>query len=167
MNDVEVLTKNITIIVQLDGYDYDNPEDFDVIIEAGNNATSTFTITKHQVLQHSSKKGTYNIFQELLYYFTLDNLKITCKYPVVVKCADFIISKYIEPTTDNKRTQATLTNGAGDSFELEGTVKQIEAFESIRKKRNDALFPSCMSFIETVRLALEHGLTIKKITTRK
>lgn len=67
----------------------------------------------------------------------------------------------------NEKTRMTLMNGAGDTCELEGTEKQIEAFEAERKERNDALFPSCMSFIETVSLALEHGLTVKKVTARK
>ena len=68
---------------------------------------------------------------------------------------------------DTKNTQATLITGAGDILELEGTGKQIEAFEAKRKEKNDALFPSCMSFIKTIELALEHGLTVKKVTTRK
>lgn len=67
----------------------------------------------------------------------------------------------------NEKTRMTLMNGAGNTLELEGTEKRVEAFEAERKERNDALFPSCMSFIETVSLALEHGLSVKKVTTRK
>lgn len=116
---VKVLTKNITIIVQIDGYDYDLPEDVDVIIEAGGNKTKVATIRKAEIKRLSTNPGIYRIYYEALHYFKLDSLKITCKYPVTVRCDDFTISKYIEPTTDNKRTQATLTNGADDTFELE------------------------------------------------
>lgn len=167
MNDVEFFTKKITIIVKLDGY-YDNCclEDFVVTIKAGDNETKVVGVTKQKVHQLASK-GLYTIFYEGLDYFTLDNLKITCKYPVVVRCADFIFSKYIEPTTDNKNTQIALMDGAGDTLELEGTKKQIEAFEAERKKRNDALFPRALSFVKSIELALEHGLTVKKVTTRK
>lgn len=88
MNDVELLTKNITIIVQLDDYD---DKDFDVTIEAGDNKKRVCTFTNLMV-----REGTPKVFYQALNYFTLDNLKITCKYPVVVRCEDFIISKYFE-----------------------------------------------------------------------
>lgn len=64
-------------------------------------------------------------------------------------------------------TQVTLMNGAGDTLELEGTEKQIEAFEEERKEMNEILFPYHMSYIRVTELALKHGLTVKKVTTRK
>lgn len=67
---------------------------------------------------------------------------------------------------DNKKTKIALMNCVGDVLELEGTEKQIEVFEAERKERNDLLFPSAMSFMKTAELALEHGLTVKKVVTR-
>ena len=49
--------------------------------------------------------------------------------------------------------------------ELEGTKEQFEAFEMEIEKENDRLFPSNLSRIKTLRLALEHGLKIKSIST--
>lgn len=96
MNDVELFTKNITIMVHLGEYDYDNPEDFDVTIEAGNNETKVITVTLHTI-KRQSYKDTYRIYYQALSYFTLDELKITCKYPVVLSCDDVVLCKYIEP----------------------------------------------------------------------
>jgi hypothetical protein len=54
--------------------------------------------------------------------------------------------------------------GGGDVLKLEGTIKQIEAFEAERKERNAAMFPRGMSFKSTRDLAFKHGLSIKKVT---
>lgn len=157
MNDVDFFVKNVTIIVQLDGYD---DKDFDVIIKAGNNETKVCTVRNRFVVNRNSFVITY----QGLHYFTLDSLKITCKYPVIVRCNAFTINKYYEPI---KNPQITLMNGAGDILELEGTEKQIEAFEEEWKKRKEALFPRVLSATKTAELALEYGLTVKKVTTRK
>lgn len=61
----------------------------------------------------------------------------------------------------------TLMNTKGDMLELEGTEKHFADFEAERKERNDALFPSCMSLIDTISLALEHGLSLRKVTLNK
>ena len=63
--------------------------------------------------------------------------------------------------------ELTLMNAEGHILVLEGTVKQIEAFEAERKERNDAMFPRAMSFMSTLSLALEHGLSTKKVTLNK
>ncbi len=67
-----------------------------------------------------------------------------------------------EPATD-KKTKIALMNGEGHMLELEGTEKQIEDFEAERKEKNDALFPRALSFVKIVELALEHGLSVKKV----
>lgn len=162
MNGVEFYTKAVDIIVKLDGYDY---KDFDVVIQTDTNRPRVTTVTPHDAAIANLGDNIYKVGYIGLNYFSLDSLKITCKYPVVVKCGDFIISKYIEPGTE--KTKYSLMNGVGDWIELEGTEKQIEAFEAERKEKNDALFPRHMSFIKTIELALEHGLTVKKVTTRK
>lgn len=71
-----------------------------------------------------------------------------------------------EPFTDGKII-LTLMNGKGDMLELEGTEKHFVDFEAERKERNDALFPSGMSLIDTISLALEHGLSVRKLTPNK
>lgn len=68
---------------------------------------------------------------------------------------------------NEENTTLTLMNCAGDILELEGTEKQFEAFEAERKQRNGTLFPNAMSLIETVSLALEHGLSVKKVILNK
>lgn len=78
---------------------------------------------------------------------------------------------YLDPygldTGNQVKITMSLMNGEGHMLEIEGTEKQIEAFEAERKECNEALFPSAMSFEKTVGLALEHGLSIKKVTLNK
>ena len=98
MNDVELYTKNLTIRVQLDGYD---DKDFDVAIEAGDNR-KVITVTAHDVKRLSIDKNLCKIeyillTYSLLTYSLLDDIKVTCKYPVVVRYNDVIFCKTIEP----------------------------------------------------------------------
>lgn len=65
---------------------------------------------------------------------------------------------------DDDVCESTLINLEGDILKLEGTIKQIEAFEAERKERNDAMFPRAMSFKSTLNLAYKHGLSAKKLT---
>lgn len=63
-----------------------------------------------------------------------------------------------------ERITLNIINPRGDTLELEGTIKQIEAFEAERKERNDAMFPRFISLKSTLSLALKHGLSVKKVT---
>lgn len=89
--------------------------------------------------------------------------------PTTENVADWLheAKEEYEESLDNEKTQMTIMNGKGDTLELEGTKKQIEAFEAERRKKNVALFPKALSFVKIVELALERGLTVKKVTTYK
>lgn len=96
MNGVELFTKSITIMVHLDGYDN---EDFDIAIEDGINETKVLTLTAHDVKRLSIDKNTCKLDYMGMNLFSIDNLSITCKYPVVVRYNDVVFSKCIEPVT--------------------------------------------------------------------
>lgn len=99
MNDVEFYTKAVDIILQLDEYD---GKDFDVIIQTDANEMKVTTVTPHDVARTNFGKNACRVGYIGLNYFSLDSLKIACKYPVTVKCDDFIISKHIEPIADKE-----------------------------------------------------------------
>lgn len=82
---------------------------------------------------------------------TLDNIKSA-------------FNEFFQEENDDAYTTLTFFNGEGHMLELEGTEKHFADFQAERKERNDALFPRCMSLIDIISLALEHGLSIKKVT---
>lgn len=94
-NNIELCTRTMDIVVDLEKYDYDNPEDFVVTIET-DNETRVINVTKREVRKHSYE-GSYVIFYEGLKPFALNSVKITCKYTVVVHCESFYVNMYIEP----------------------------------------------------------------------
>lgn len=108
MDNVQVFTKNITIIVQLQdaNFDYlDSVGDFDVTIEAGpeNRTKVIYVDAQHQRQQGAKQNGLIKIFYYGLHTFALDDLKVTCKYPVIVKLDNFSIAKYIDSVAEEKK----------------------------------------------------------------
>ena len=99
MNNVDVSTKDVLILVNLSlaGYDFDHLENFDVTVETGSEMKVLHIDVMKQRRHGVKQRGYYPIYYSSLNAFTLDDLKITCKYPVAVICDKFIINKHIYP----------------------------------------------------------------------
>lgn len=99
MNNVQVFTKDISIMVRLAGYDFNRLEDFDVTIEAGpENRMRVIHVPIFAAdRQFIEQDGFLTIRYSGQHTFVLDDLKVTCKYPVTVKCDNFTIGKFIYP----------------------------------------------------------------------
>ena len=98
IDNAEILTKDIIITVQLGECNIDQLEDFDVAINAGsrNNRRVAHVNMDEQTKQYIKQHGFFKIYNSSLYTFTLDELVVTCKYPVKVQCSDFTIIKHID-----------------------------------------------------------------------
>ena len=98
MNNLQVFTKDVLIIVQLGECDIDQLEDFDVVIDAGsiNDRRVVHVNMDEKTKQYIKQHGFLKIYNSSLYAFELDALVVTCKYPVEVQCSNFTISKYTD-----------------------------------------------------------------------
>lgn len=95
-----VLTRNVTIVLLLNDYDFRGYEGVDVEVNTG------FEIKYFHIYGDDIDKvrasRRFRIDYESIYLFNLDELKIKCKYPTKVYCNEYTIgyTRSIEPTQE-------------------------------------------------------------------